>query len=188
MTFVAVSRWYFSHWSHFFMNCLTASKDIVDVAFPLRSDFWISAFIIYVYHVSCFYLLHSAEVFLRSRVFLFYTCECQGAEKWCGDFVWKLAYKQKHHTIPHIGEQPNTYKKGLFLVFVYIQVITPGYCAIRQCYFSISTGYWKLKACYWVTADGYPRNAVSRNSKRRINGHETPYRETIFFRIIWQFQ
>ena len=30
----------------------------------------------------------------------------------------KLAYKQKHHVVPHIGEQPNTYKKGLFLVFV----------------------------------------------------------------------
>ena len=65
--------------------------------------------------------------FCEAGFFFFIRVSAKGAEKWCGDFVWKLAYKQKHHTIPHIGEQPNTYKKGLFLVFVYIQVITPGY-------------------------------------------------------------
>jgi hypothetical protein len=33
-------------------------------------------------------------------------------------FGCKLAYKQKHHAMTHTGEQPDTYKKGLFLVFV----------------------------------------------------------------------
>jgi hypothetical protein len=41
-----------------------------------------------------------------------------GAEEWYDGFGCKLAYKQKHHAMTHTGEQPDTYKKGLFLVFV----------------------------------------------------------------------
>ena len=42
----------------------------------------------------------------------------KGTEARYDELGCKLAYKQKHHVVPHIGEQPNTYKKGLFLVFV----------------------------------------------------------------------
>jgi len=40
----------------------------------------------------------------KGRVFLFYSCRCQRHRGMVDGFGWKLAYKQKHHAIPRIGE------------------------------------------------------------------------------------
>ena len=54
----------------------------------------------------------------RAVFFFFMRVSAKGTEARYDRLGCKLAYKQKHHVVPHIGEQPNTYKKGLFLVFV----------------------------------------------------------------------
>ena len=64
---------------------------------------------------------HASIVFsaLQRAVFFFFMrVSAKGTEARYDGLGCKLAYKQKHHVVPHIGEQPNTYKKGLFLVFV----------------------------------------------------------------------
>ena len=50
--------------------------------------------------------------------FFFIRGSAKGAEEWHDEFGCKLAYKQRHHAMTRTGEQPDTYKKGLFSVFV----------------------------------------------------------------------
>jgi 4-alpha-glucanotransferase len=58
-------------------------------------------------------------VFLpKGRVFLLYTVSAMGTEEQNDGLAGSPAYKLRHHAVPRKGEQPDTYRKGFFLVFV----------------------------------------------------------------------